>query len=115
MSLINAPVARAAIRGEADAALFYFTHHILREPLALANAVRHLKSGARVAACGLSWSRSWAVGVNLAVLAATRHSVTTHDGLRAPWSHLALLLDDLQVESALAGGAFVATGVLRGR
>lgn len=115
VSLINAPVARAAIRGKADAALFHFTHDILRDPRALANVARHLKPGARVVACGLKWSRPWAVGVNLAVLAAARHSVTTLDGLRAPWSHLARLLDDLQVESALAGGVFVATGVVRGR
>jgi ubiquinone/menaquinone biosynthesis C-methylase UbiE len=115
VTLVNAPVAQAAIRGKADAALFHFTHDILREPRALANVVRHLKPGARVAACGLKWSRPWAVGVNLAVLAAARHSVTTLDGLREPWNHLARLVDDLRIESALAGGVFVATGVVRRR
>jgi ubiquinone/menaquinone biosynthesis C-methylase UbiE len=113
LTLINAPVARASIRGKADAALFHFTHDILREPRALANVVRHLKPGARVVACGLKWSRPWAVGVNLVVLAAARHSTTTLEGLREPWSHLARMVDDLRVESALGGGVFVLTGLVR--
>jgi demethylmenaquinone methyltransferase/2-methoxy-6-polyprenyl-1,4-benzoquinol methylase len=115
VTLVNAPVAIAAIRGRADAALFHFTHDILRDRRAVANVLRHLKPGARVVACGLKWSRPWAVGVNLAVLAAARRSVTTLEGLVEPWDHLARRLDDVRVESALAGGVFIATGIARRR
>ena len=112
-TLVTAPVADAAIRGRADAALFHFTHDILRDRRAIANVLRHLKPGARVVACGLKWSRPWAVAVNLAVLAAARRSVTTLEGLREPWSHLAGRLDDLRIESAMADAVFVATGAVR--
>jgi ubiquinone/menaquinone biosynthesis C-methylase UbiE len=112
---VNAPVASAAIRGKADAALFHFTHDILRDERAIANVVRHLKPGARVVACGLKWTRPWRVGVNLAVLAAARRSVTTLEGLAAPWSRLARRLTEVRVESAMADGVFVAIGVVRKR
>jgi trans-aconitate methyltransferase len=113
--LVNAPVEEAAIRARADAALFHFTHDILRAPGAVANVVAHLKPGARVVACGLQWSRRWALPVNLAVLAAARHSVSTLEGLRAPWSHLADRLGPLRVETTMLGAVFIASGTLARR
>ena len=113
--LVNAPVEEAAIRARADAALFHFTHDILRAPGAVANVVAHLKPGARVVACGLQWSRRWALPVNLAVLAAARHSVSTLEGLRSPWSHLADRLGPLRVETTMLGAVFIASGTLARR
>jgi trans-aconitate methyltransferase len=113
--LVNAPVEEAAIRARADAALFHFTHDVLRAPGAVANVVAHLKPGARVVACGLQWSRRWALPVNLAVLAAARHSVSTLEGLRAPWSHLADRLGPLRVETTMLGAVFIASGTLARR
>jgi ubiquinone/menaquinone biosynthesis C-methylase UbiE len=112
--LVNAPVAQAVIRGKADAALFHFTHDILRDPAAVANVIRHLKPGGRVVACGLQWAPRWAVGVNLAVLAAARYSVTTLEGLAKPWTHLARMVANLRIESAFFGGVFLAAGAVRG-
>lgn len=111
--LVQAPVAQAPLRGRADAALLHFTHDILRDRAAVAHVIRHLKPGARVVASGLKWSGPWAWPVNLVVLAAARHSVTTLEGLAAPWDHLAALLGDVRVESLFAGGVFVAAGVVR--
>lgn len=113
VGLIEAPVETARIRPRADAALFHFTHDILRAPRAIDNVLRHLRPGARVVACGLQWARLWAWPVNLFVLGAARHSVTSLAGLERPWSLLAEHLDELQVDTMMAGGVFIASGVLR--
>lgn len=113
VTLLCAPVENAALHGKADAALFHFTHDILQEPLALDNVMRSLRPGASVVACGLQWARFWAWPVNLFVLGAARHSVTSLDGLGQPWGHLAEHLAELRVDTVMAGGVFIASGVLR--
>jgi ubiquinone/menaquinone biosynthesis C-methylase UbiE len=47
VTLISVSVEEAAIPIAADAALFHFTHDIMRTRNAIANVVSHLKSGAR--------------------------------------------------------------------
>ena len=113
VTLVNAPVEDAKVRARADAALFHFTHDILRQPRALANVLRRLKPGAAVVAAGLQWARPWAVPTNLAVLVAALHSVTSLEGLHRPWDQLAGFLDDLQLERSLLGGVFIARGTRR--
>jgi SAM-dependent methyltransferase len=111
------PVEEAAIPGPADAALFHFTHDVLRRPEAIANVLRHLKPGARVVASGLKWAAPWAPGVpspvNLFVWPAAAHSVTSFDGLGRPWSLLQAQLGALEVEPALLDAAYLAWGVRR--
>ena len=113
VELIAASVEAARVKARADAALFHFTHDILREPLALDNVLQHLRPGARVVASGLQWAPFWAWPENLFVLGAARYSVTSLAGLGSPWSLLAKHLSGLQVEKVLAGGVFIASGVLR--
>ena len=113
VELIEASVESAQIRSNATAALFHFTHDILREPLAIDNVLHHLRPGARVVACGLQWAPFWAWPVNLLVFGAARHSVTSLAGLGSPWSLLAKHLRDLRVEPMMAGGVFIASGTLR--
>ena len=115
VTLVNAPVEEARIRVRADAALFHFTHDVLRQPRAVANVLAHLKSGARVVASGLNWSRVWALPVNLAVLVAALRSVTTFEGLGRPWSHLASALGRMHVERMMLGAVFVASAMLTPR
>lgn len=115
-SAVCAPVEEAPIEGRADAALFHFTHDILRQPDAIANVLRHLLPGARVVASGLKWAdpwNPWAWPANLFVLPAALHSVTSLEGLGQPWDKLGALLDGLQVETALMGGGYIASGVVR--
>ena len=112
VTLIQASAEDAAIERRADAALFHFTHDILRAPLALANLTRALRPGASVVACGLQWASPWAWPLNLFVLGAALHSVSSLAGLERPWSLLAGSLDQLQVDSLMAGGVFLVHGTL---
>lgn len=111
VTLVHAPADTARITGHADAAVFHFTHDILRQPEAIANVLRHLKPGAHVVATGLQWAAPWAWPVNLAVLGAALYSVTAMEGLGEPWSGLAAQMGGLDVRTTWMGGVYIATGV----
>lgn len=113
VTLLNSPVEIAAIPVKADAALFHFTHDILRQPAAIARVMVHLKPGARVVASGLKWASPLLWPVNLLVLPAALNSVTSTEGLAAPWDRLSEHLDPFDVESVYFGGAYLARGVLK--
>jgi SAM-dependent methyltransferase len=114
VTLINSPVEEAEIPFLADAALFHFTHDILRTPAAVANVISHLKPGARVVASGLKWARPWVLPTNLMVLQAALVSVTSLEGLAQPWSNLArwARIDDVQM--MLGRGVYIATATVGG-
>jgi SAM-dependent methyltransferase len=110
VTLLCAPVEEAGFDGLADAALLHFTHDIVQRPEAVANVLAHLRPGARVVASGLKWAERWRWPVNLFVLPAALRSVTSLQGLSAPWAGLAAALPDLRVSSALMGAVYVAIG-----
>ncbi len=110
IELVCAPAAAASFDGGADAALFHFTHDILREDDAIANVLAHLKPGARVVASGLQWAPAWAWPANGFVMLAALRSVTSFEGLGEPWSKLATRLQDVDVQHALLGGIYIASG-----
>jgi ubiquinone/menaquinone biosynthesis C-methylase UbiE len=113
VQLVLSPVEEAALGLRADAALFHFTHDVLRRPEAVANVLRHLKPGARVVASGLKWTgRRWAWPANLLVLAAARRSVTSLAGLAQPWSTLVPALARLEVEPLLLDTVYLVAGDL---
>lgn len=112
IDLVCAPAATARVQGQADAALFHFTHDILREDAALDNVLAHLKPGARVVATGLQWAAPWAWPTNGFVMLAAMHSVTSFEGLGHPWSKLARRLRGVKIEHALMGGIYMASGTL---
>ena len=112
VTLICSPVESANIPRKADAALFHFTHDILRRPDAIANVIKQLKPGARVVACGLKWSSGWSVAANLLVLPAALRSVTSLEGLHKPWDRLGAQLGAMHSESLLFGGVYLASGTL---
>lgn len=114
IELVGAPADEAPIEGLADAALFHFTHDIVRTPAAIENVLNHLKPGARVAATGLQWAHPLAWPVNLFVWGAALYSVTTLDGLDNPWSCLAHYIPGLQARPTWMGGVSMATGVWPG-
>ena len=111
VDLVCAPAVAAAVPVQADAALFHFTHDILREDAALANILSHLKPGARVVASGLQWAPPWMWPTNGFVMLAAIYSVTSFEGLGHPWDRLAAHLRDVKVQTALMGGIYIATGI----
>jgi len=113
VELVQAPAATAALHCRADAALFHFTHDILRDEAAIANVLAHLKPDARVVASGLRWAPPWLWPTNAFVMAAALYSVTALEGLDRAWDKLAPHLSDLTLESTFLGGIFIAAGRLR--
>jgi ubiquinone/menaquinone biosynthesis C-methylase UbiE len=112
VSLIECAVENAAIPVEADAAIFYATHDIMRTPTALENVIGHLKPGGRVLAAGLMWGKWWAVDANLRVFRMARRYVTTFEGLAKPWNRLEPLLSEIHVQRRIVRGlpAYVVVG-----
>lgn len=110
VSLIGAPAEEAQLEDDADAALFHFTHDVLRRPAALDRVLSHLKPGGRLVASGLKWSAPWALPINLFVWGAALRSVSSMRGLERPWSLLAERID-LEVEELLLGAVFLARGI----
>jgi SAM-dependent methyltransferase len=111
VDLLCAPAAIAPIAARGDAALFHFTHDILREDAALHNVLAHLRPGARVVASGLQWAPPWMWPANGFVMAAALYSVTSLEGLARPWDKLASHLRDLEVHESLGGAVYIASGV----
>ncbi len=114
VALIASPVESVSLRLRADAALFHFTHDILRRADAVARIVARLRPGARVVATGLKWSGPLFNPVNLGVLLAARHSVSTLEGLSRPWDRLAGQLGELQLRTRVLGAVFLVRGCVRG-
>jgi ubiquinone/menaquinone biosynthesis C-methylase UbiE len=91
-----------------DAALFCFTHDVLRSRPALEAVVARLRPEGRVAAVGPMWAPWWAPAMNVLVWYVTSEYVTTFEGFSEPWSHLRALVPALEVERHdIAGQYFV--------
>ena len=110
VTLINSSVEDAHIAEGVDAALFSFTHDVMRSPLALQNVMRSVRQGGRVVAAGSKWAPWWAWPVNIALWYGARQYTTTFEGFSRPWSHLAPYIPGLHLESHLAGTIYVAWG-----
>lgn len=94
----------------ADAALFCFTHDVLRTPAAIENVVSHLRPGGRVAAVGPMWAPWWAPAMNVLIWYCTSSYVTTYEGFEQPWSHLAEFVPGLSVRRQELIGQYFAWG-----
>jgi demethylmenaquinone methyltransferase/2-methoxy-6-polyprenyl-1,4-benzoquinol methylase len=110
VDLLETTAGDAPLDGQADAALFHFTHDVLRDPDALDHVLSHLKPGAHVVAAGLQWAPPWMVPTNLFVLGAALYSVTCMEGLSQPWTMLARRLLEVEVLTRGLGGIYIATG-----
>ena len=115
-TLVESAVEEADVPTTADAALFSYTHDVMRSPPAIEKVFRHLRPGARVAAAGLMRPPLWSpIGGYVERLA--REYATTLEGFDRPWTHLERFLPYLELEEQIGlGGAYVAAGrVMRGR
>ena len=111
VTLVPASALDAQLPEPTDAVLFHFTHDVMRDAAALAHVLGQVKPSARVVACGLRWAAPWAWPVNLMVLPAALRSVTSLEGMQRPWSHLERLISITRVDSLMAGGVYLASGV----
>jgi hypothetical protein len=59
---------------------------------------------------GAKWAPRWALPVNLVVRVVSTRFVTTFEGYDRPWSHLQVLVPNLQIRPALLGAAYLAWG-----
>jgi ubiquinone/menaquinone biosynthesis C-methylase UbiE len=110
IALVEATAGEAPLREKADAALFHFTHDVLRDPAALDHVLAHVKPGGHVVAAGLQWAPPWMLPTNLFVLGAALYSVTCMEGLAQPWTMLAKRLQGLEVLTRGFGSIYIATG-----
>jgi demethylmenaquinone methyltransferase/2-methoxy-6-polyprenyl-1,4-benzoquinol methylase len=113
VALVAAPAEEAHVHGAWDAAMFHFTHDVLRSPKALDNILGHLRPGARVAAVGLQWAPPWAWPANCFVALAAGYSVSTFEGLAKPWDLLAARLQRFDLRATFMGGIFIGSGVVK--
>ena len=120
VDLICSDAETATIPVTADAAVFCLVHDIVRSRPALDNIFGRLRPEARVAAVGAKWASwrnlwwaPWSLPViNLLVLLVNRPYVSSFEGFDAPWSRLAAYVPDLQLESILGDGAYLAWGTV---
>ena len=61
-------------------------------------------------ATGLQWTAPWLLPLNALVWWYAMQSVTTLQGLQAPWRPLMAYVPDLKVESFVMGTIYVASG-----
>jgi acyl dehydratase/ubiquinone/menaquinone biosynthesis C-methylase UbiE len=113
VSLLAADAEDAVVPEPADAVLFAFTHDVVISPDALANVLRQVRPGGRLAAAGPKWS-PFAPQLNPLVWQVARQYVTTFDGFRRPWAGLERAVPDLAVEEACFGCVYLASGKVAG-
>ena len=112
VTLTLAPVQEATLPPGLDAALFCFTHDVVRTPEAVANVMASLRRGARFVSIG---AREWHPmfgPINFVARNAIKQSITTFEGLHRPWSHLEAYASDLRVRFLFFRWIYLAAGRL---
>jgi ubiquinone/menaquinone biosynthesis C-methylase UbiE len=117
VELVESAAEHAELPGRhPDAVLICGVHDVMRSPPGLRNVLRQIRDRGRVVAAGPKWAPGWrpdAVALNLSTWSINRPYVTTFEGFDEPWSHLAGLVADLEVEVVYAGGGYIAAGTWR--
>ena len=119
--LVEAFAEDASIPAIADAAILCAVHDVMRSPAALANVLRHVRDGGRIVAGGpkwVPWGRPDAVALNLVAWRLNRDCISTFEGFRRPWTRLAELVPNLEVEEleeVYFGGGYLASATLAPR
>lgn len=110
----NEPAETVRLPHTADAVLFNYTHDICRTPEAVANILRQVRPGARVAMAGMKFFPWWAGPLNvLAWLKNLPYNAKAAD-LWEPWSLVAAHCDAFVWESTQWGMGYIASGLYKG-
>lgn len=91
-----------------DAALFNYTHDILRSPPAVANLMRQLRPGARIAVAGMKFPPKWAWPLRAIARYQNRSYNGNYAALDAPWDTLLPHVCDFSMRSTLFGTGYIA-------
>jgi ubiquinone/menaquinone biosynthesis C-methylase UbiE len=110
VEIIEAPVEEAELP-DADAAIFFFTHDLVRTPAALDNVMTAVRPGGRVVTAGMQRPSSWLARIALPAGLLMRRYITTNQGLSRPWDLLADRLDDVTSESLFLGAIYIVAGL----
>ena len=97
----------------ADAVLFNYTHDILRAPQAVANIVRQLKPGARIAIAGMKFFPWWTGPLNLLPWLKNRPYNARPADLWHPWDRIEAHCDGFERWSTQFGMGYIARAVIR--
>jgi ubiquinone/menaquinone biosynthesis C-methylase UbiE len=110
----NAPAETVQLPTTADAVLFNYTHDICRSPEAVANILRQVRPGARVAMAGIKAFPRWTGPLVLLSWLKNRPYNAKPGGLRAPWRDVAAHCDTFEWRSTQWGMGYIASGIYRG-
>lgn len=106
-----APAETVALPGVADAVLFNYTHDICRTPAAVANILRQVKPGGRVAMAGIKFFPWWTGPLNLLAWLKNRPYNAKAADLWEPWSHVAAQCSDFEWVSTQWGMGYIASAI----
>ncbi|MDP2221342.1 MAG: methyltransferase domain-containing protein [Hydrogenophaga sp.] len=110
----NAPAETVQLPALADAVLFNYTHDICRTPEAVANILRQVKPGARVAMAGIKFFPWWTGPLNIVAWLKNRPYNAKAADLWEPWGHVAARCDPFRWSSTQWGMGYIASGIYRG-
>lgn len=110
----NQPAETVQLPVLADAVLFNYTHDICRTPEAVANILRQVRPGARVAMAGIKFFPWWTGPLNLLAWLKNRPYNAKAADLWEPWSHVADHCSDFRWSSTQCGMGYIASGIYRG-
>ena len=109
----NEPAETVQLPALADAVLFNYTHDICRTPEAVANILRQVRPGARVAMAGIKFFPWWTGPLNLLPWLKNRPYNAKAADLWEPWSHVASRCDGFLWHSTQWGMGYIASGILK--
>ncbi|MBT9486592.1 MAG: methyltransferase domain-containing protein [Rubrivivax sp.] len=111
---VNAAAETVQLPQPADAVLFNYVHDITRTPSAVANILRQLRPGARVAMAGMQFFPWWTGPLNLLPWLKNRPYNTRAAELWQPWCGVAAHCDSFVCERTQWGMGYIGHGVFRG-
>ena len=110
----NAPAETVQLPALADAVLFNYTHDICRTPEAVANILRQVKPGARVAMAGIKFFPWWTGPLNLLAWMKNRPYNAKAADLWQPWSFVAGQCTGFSWHSTQWGMGYIGSGIYQG-
>ena len=107
------PAESVVLPEAADAALFNYVHDIARTPTAVANIMRQLKPGARVAVAGMKFFPWWTGPLNLLAWAKNRPYTARAADLWSPWDIIESYCTGFERQSTQCGMGYIAWGTVK--